>query len=134
MIASTKQDNFSDEFLKALGRVCVNFQALEMDIAWLVWILNNPDTTLGQIMTSQVSFKALLAVSSSLFRYRVTNDSLGERLAELLKRASDVEQRRNTLINSIWFADDSGASSALSSKRDKSTALEFRTKVLTPSG
>lgn len=93
--------------------MCVNFQALEMDIAWLVWILNDRDTTLGQIVTSQLSFKKLLAVASSIFRYRVADDLLVKRLGELLNSAGHVEDKRNTLIHSIWFVDDAGTTSRI---------------------
>jgi hypothetical protein len=82
-----------------------------MDIAWLVWTLNSSDTTVGQIITSQVSFRKLLAILSSLFRYRVSDDLLVQSLDDLLKNAAKVEDKRNTFIHSVWFVDNSGTSS-----------------------
>ncbi len=96
----------SDDFLRALGRISANFQALEASIAFLTWSLINADQTIGQIITSQVSFNRLCDLLSSLFRYRVKEQALLEKLEEILRKASEAEQRRNTVIHSVWMTDD----------------------------
>jgi hypothetical protein len=113
-----KQGGFDDDFLKALGRVWVNFQTLEMDIAFLIWIMISPDTSIGQVVTSQLSFKRLCAVSYSMFRHRFENDhsSSVQRLEALLKESCAIEEERNALIHSIWFFDQQGTFSRVKFK------------------
>lgn len=95
-----------EELLKALGRLTVNFSSLETFLQFLTWGALGPDQVKGQLVTSQLSFKRLLGLLESLAgRYFPTESR--ESLAELVKRARRIEERRNVLIHSTW-ADSSG--------------------------
>lgn len=96
----------NDAFLKALGRISANFQALEMYIAAFTWSLISSDQNVGQIVTSQISFSRLCDLLSSLFRHKVKSPDLIEELDGILQRASEAEQQRNTIIHSAWLTDE----------------------------
>lgn len=93
-------------FLKALGRISVNFQILEASITFFIWNLIGSDQNIGKIITSQVSFSKNCNLLSSLFRYRVQDTIKIKELNNILKRVGEAEQRRNTIIHSIWTIND----------------------------
>ncbi len=94
--------NKHESHLKAIGRVTVNFSVLEMTISSFICTLIGKEPKLGQIITAELSFNNLLQLLSSLYQFRINDPIQIRDLKELLKRASDVEQKRNVIIHSIW--------------------------------
>lgn len=62
------------------------------------------DQTTGQIVTSQLSFARLLTVLQALFEVRVDDQELLAEMNVLVRRASVLEQERNTVVHSAWLS------------------------------
>jgi hypothetical protein len=91
-----------DEFLKNIGRLVVDFASLESSIAIAIWNLLDADGSTGQIITSEMSFKNMLALFSSLLIHK-TNDPVAlEEMKVLLRRTKAVEEKRNLMVHSSW--------------------------------
>lgn len=114
---------FSDDFLKGFGRISVSFQALEMSMALLTWSMIGSNSYVGQIVTSQLSFRRLCDLLTVLFRFRITDAALVEELEDIVRRASDAEGRRNIVVHSVWLVDDEGSSSRLKIKSERKKGL-----------
>jgi hypothetical protein len=99
----------SKERTHQLGRVAVNFQHLEILLAFFAWHLVPTDQDTGAIITAQLSFDRLLTVFHLLMKKRIgaKPDHVKE-LEEISRSASELEQKRNTLMHSVWAADDAG--------------------------
>lgn len=60
--------------LESIGKITANFAVLETPIAFFAWSLVSPaDQRLGQIITAELSFRSLVALLSSVFKYKVTD-------------------------------------------------------------
>jgi len=93
----------SKNFLAALGLITFNFQNFEKEIEFLAWALIGSDQEIGQIVTSQMSFRKLCDTLGSLIRYRTSDAELISELDGLLDKAAKIEQERNTIVHSAWF-------------------------------
>jgi hypothetical protein len=95
--------NVSDEMLRALGRVTVNFQLTEMMLNMLTWMLISEDARIGKIITSNLSFSRVCDVFLSIVRLKADGqDELITEVEGLIKKASELEQERNTLVHSCY--------------------------------
>ena len=114
--------------VEALGKVCVEFQALETDFKDAVGELIDPlDYRLGLIIASQLPFKGVLDLFQALFYYRLKNPDLQKKLGTFLGQCKAAEDRRNQIIHSNWIPDDMEGKGALRVKHSargelKSTA------------
>lgn len=95
-----------DTFLKALGRISVNFQTLEYMLAYFVWILIGPDIRIGQVITTNLSFNRLCEIMRGIFPFRVQNQILVDELETIIKKALNAEAKQNTVIHSAWLTSD----------------------------
>jgi len=78
------------------------------------------DQRIGQIITAELSFKNLRALGISLYKERHGEDSGFQDLRKLMKRAGQLESKRNVITHSTWGAGDCVASAT----RFKTTAKE----------
>ena len=93
----------TDDHLKQLGRITVNFQLIETVFSFLLWQLNDPkDQRKGQILTSRMSFSRICDVLVSLAKYVLSDDERAGRIKEFVRQASQLEQKRNSVIHSAW--------------------------------
>lgn len=95
----------SDEHLKALGRIAVNFQALEQFIALLVGRMISDDQTVGRMVTTLLPFGKLCDLAGALQRHRRGNSSEQEEFMALLSMSRELEQERNAYFHSAWGND-----------------------------
>jgi len=109
-----------DEHLKRIGDITVSFAMLESVLQSLAHSLLGAEQRLGQIVTAELSFKALRALTISLYMQRNGEDAHLQSFRELIKRATDVEVKRNQIVHSLWGA----GSDATSITRIKTTAKE----------
>ena len=101
----------TDDYKNELGRICINFQALEVHICVLTWNLIGEDQLVGRVVTSNMSFSRICDTLIGLSKYRFGKDASATTTIEgLVKRASQLEQKRNTFIHSYWTTDDSSGS------------------------
>jgi hypothetical protein len=90
------------EYLERIGKVTASFAMLEQVLSFFIWGLISNDSVIGQIVTAELRFKSLLSLLSSLFRYKTKNEAKIRELDELIKRAVQVEEKRNVICHSIW--------------------------------
>lgn len=121
------------EFLEALGAVAVNFGALENSLSSSIWMLLGGGAAEGeekyQIVTAQMSLKNLVWSFESLYRQQF--DTQNESALKVLKtRIFSAEQKRNTLIHSLWVEGDAGTALRLKllAKGEHKLAAEQHTK------
>ncbi len=91
-----------DNHLKAIGLITVNFALLQSQIEFAIKFLLGTDQRVGQIITAELSFKNLLALFSSLYRFRTQDAKAIEKLKRLIKKIDQAEKKRNTVIHSLW--------------------------------
>ena len=94
----------TSDYLHPLGQITANFSHLEADVSGLIWSLIGDDKKIGQIVTVQLSFSKLLDTLSSLFRHKVKDKGLVDELDGLIKRAQEINDKRNKFVHSVWFA------------------------------
>lgn len=88
--------------LKCIGDITVSFAMLESQIALLIGSLIYEHQRIGQIITAELSFKNLRALLVSLYLERHGEDSEFKKLREYMKRAGQVEEKRNQITHSVW--------------------------------
>jgi hypothetical protein len=110
-----------DPLLARIGDITVSFALLESVMQSLAQTLLGRGSEIGQIVTVELSFQRLRALTANLYRANHGEDADFELLTTLLKRAADVEEKRNQITHSIWAAGDPGTIT-----RIKMTAKEKR--------
>jgi hypothetical protein len=80
------------------------------------------DQRVGQIVTAELSFGNLRALTISLYRERYGEDANYDTLSDLMKRAGELERLRNQITHSVWGA----GSTPETVTRIKTTAKEKR--------
>lgn len=100
------RETLSNKYLTAIGRVTANFSYLEDEVSFFLCALISQEQRLGQIITAELSFRARVALLSSIFRHKVSDNSKVEELEQLLVRALHAEQKRNIIIHSTWASGD----------------------------
>lgn len=110
------------DVLRALGRLSFEFSRLETLLGCTVGYLTNPtDVNIGQILVSEMSFRARVAALSALYPARVKKQFDKDALASFLSSAHSAENERNKLIHSFYRLKEVGSASAI---RIKVTAKE----------
>ena len=112
----------SDDFLRSLGRVTAYFSVLEDSIAFFLWSVLGRDQRLGQILTAELSFRALAALTTNVFRHRTDDPSLIGELDAIINRALAIEERRNVAIHSRY----AGGRTLTTQLRMKTTAKKSK--------
>lgn len=92
----------SDPHYRAIGRISVEFSNAEMWVNAFSWQLIGPDQFVGQIVTSKMSFRNTLDLFAALFRHRFKDALLHEKCDALLAKLANAEDRRNTMLHSMW--------------------------------
>jgi hypothetical protein len=98
----TSAASHQKEHLTAIGLITINFSMLESTIASGIWLLSGLDQKRGQIITAELSFRALVALFSSLYREQTNDSTKLEELDTLLRKAMSAEEKRNILSHSLW--------------------------------
>jgi hypothetical protein len=120
-----------DKAVEGLGRICVEFQRLETNLKAAVGLLIDPeDFTLSLIITSQLSFKAVLDLFSSLYHHRFNDAVEDKELSEFLGQCNMAEERRNQIIHSNWRPDTEGGKGAIRTKFTARRSLKSQQQVL----
>jgi hypothetical protein len=93
-----------DDHLKHIGDITVSFALLEGVLRSVAHTLLGTRQRLGQIVTAEISFKALLALTISLYIQQRGEDKNFEPLKKLMRRAAGIEIKRNNITHSEWVA------------------------------
>jgi len=103
---SVMQHPVSEKLLVQIGDITVSFALLESIIQILVGSFLAEHQRIGQIITAELSFKNLRALTKSLYKERHGEDTDFGILRELMKRAANLEGKRNLITHSVWAAGD----------------------------
>lgn len=96
--------------LEAIGRITINVALLEEAISLCIWALIGGEQQMGQIVTAQLSFRQLVDLSCSLYRFQVSDPAVLAELEGIRKSLHEAEGRRHRIIHSGWAAGpESGA-------------------------
>jgi len=91
-----------DELHRRIGQISSYFNGLEKYIKMLIFKLIGPDIRIGEIVTSELSFRNLISLLFSLYKYRKSDPNDIAKMNEICKRANNLETKRNQVIHSIW--------------------------------
>lgn len=124
-------DRIRTQFEQRLGRLTIEFAKLEVDLGCAIGSLVSTNVHVGHSVSSELSFKAKLALLASLWR-DAADGALHADFDTWRKAAEQVEAARNRLIHSFYWP---GASPA-ELVRYKTTAklkkgLDFQTEPVT---
>jgi hypothetical protein len=93
-----------DDYLRAIGRITVNFSQLETYVSFTIWNLLGTDQRLARVCIARTSFQNQLHLLASLARERMTQQEV-KQVDEFIKKASDAELQRNDITHSSWGTD-----------------------------
>lgn len=94
----------SKEHSMAIGNVTAYFALIDSQLSVCIWILIDCEQKMGDIITTDLSFKQKMVLFQELYLYRNDNEEKLEKLGELVRRLSDAEERRNSITHSTWGA------------------------------
>src|SRR5688500_1445706 len=100
-MAGLMQHPVPAKLLVHIGDITVSFELVEMQIQTLIGSLIREHQRIGQIITAELSFRALRALAVSLYMERHGEDSDFDTLRDLMKRAAKIEETRNQVAHSI---------------------------------
>lgn len=98
------------EFQAELGKVCVTYAQLEMDLSMFIWAMIDPnDQSVGHAVTCELSIKGLRFLCSALFKRKSQDLDLIKQLDKILKKSERRVDRRNKIIHSTFgYRDQTG--------------------------
>jgi hypothetical protein len=91
-----------NSLLVSIGDMTVSFAMLESTIQSFTWSLIREHQRIGQIITSELSFRNLRALLISLYVERHGKDSDYDILRALMIRSGQLEEERNKVTHSVW--------------------------------
>ena len=121
-----------DDILRALGRVVVNFAAVEMHLTFLTGELITQDQPVAQIVSSEMNFKTLRAALKSIVHAKLPQDkAVLDRLDDLLGQAKHAEDLRNQLMHCFWLDDGQGGMGRFKMTAKEDKGLKHTTAPIT---
>jgi hypothetical protein len=95
----------SNDQLRAIGRISVNFNELEFALSVLLWALLNPsDIERGRRVFGGESFDRIRTKLESLSEHVFSNNAeMRTRISFLTKMAHEVQRRHNEVLHAIWL-------------------------------
>lgn len=91
-----------EEGMARFAECIVWFQNIEHTLSICISVLANMDEEVGEVVVSQMSFKARVSTLSGLASHLALDNELNEDVVELFKRVRWAEQERNRLVHSMW--------------------------------
>lgn len=91
-----------DKLLVHIGDITVSFALLELMIQQLAGTLITDRQNISQIITAELAFKNLRALTISLYKERYSKNADFDILKKLMKRAAYIEDKRNQITHSFW--------------------------------
>lgn len=92
--------------LARLGECISEFQRMEEVLSICISAMIGKSRKVGKILTSEMSFRAKVAVFRALFIHHYGDSPLPKDILELVARLNWAEQERNTLVHSLWDASE----------------------------
>lgn len=93
----------SDNHLRAIGAVVVNWTAIEMVMELTILGLYEISPDRGLVITSNLSFQNKLTILRILaLRGAVADPGEADNLADILKRIENANSQRNRIVHGLW--------------------------------
>ena len=109
-----------------LAKSIIWFQRIENTICTCISVLSGMNDEVGDIVTSEMSFRAKVSILSALALYHSSTNDLHEDIQELIKRIRWAEQERNRLVHSMWDLSEDKPGTIL---REKASIRKGKHKV-----
>ncbi len=93
--------DFDDEFLRAVGRVTLEFARLEKG-AWVALSILFDNPVFSAHLATQLPFSKLSDLIDAIFQV-VRDLTLRSKMSETIKRIAELEQKRNAIVHSFWL-------------------------------
>ena len=90
--------------LAEIGDITVSFALLESIIQTLAGTLVGGNQRMGQVVTAELPFRNLRALTFSLYKERHGEGAGLATLRDLMNRAAVLEEKRNQIVHSVWGA------------------------------
>ena len=139
-IKSQKKENIlkhpvPSKHLEKIGDITVSFALLENQIQFFIWSLLELTPRIqriGQIITSELSFKKLRAVLISLYKETYGENDNYKRMRDLMNRAGKIEEKRNQITHSSWGAGkDIDSITRIKTTTKEKCGLRFKVEYVT---
>jgi len=91
------------QFELPLGRLVMNFGAIEDLLGVGISMLTSKDHRIGATVARPLNFEARLHVYDALVRLRITDAQKLTNHEMLMKDLRSLQQKRNSLIHGTWF-------------------------------
>jgi hypothetical protein len=101
------QHQVPENLLRHIGDITVSFALLENALQMVVHSLVASSQRIGQIITAELGFKNLRALSIGLYKERLGEGDKFDQFRARLRRAAEAEDERNQITHSLWAAGDS---------------------------
>jgi hypothetical protein len=93
----------SDDHLRAIGAVTVNWTAIEMVVELTILGLYEISPDRGLVITSNLGFQNKLTILQILaLRGAVTDKDAAAELTQILKRIEASSKDRNRIVHGLW--------------------------------
>jgi len=102
--------------LAKLGECIVQFQRIEEVLSICISSMIGRSRKIGKIVTTEMSYRARVAVFRALFIHHLDADKLHGDILELITRLNWAEQERNSLVHSLWDASEEFPETIMRSK------------------
>lgn len=89
-----------------MGKCVVNFQRIDQTLNMCIGDLIGCSRKVGEIVTSEMSFREKVVVYSALCHHALRPNKLPDDLHDLVKRLHWAEQERNKISHSLWDASE----------------------------
>jgi hypothetical protein len=103
--------DFSEDFLAALGRTMVSYAQLEKNSTWLLSALISPHMSIGFALCTGANFSWIAERIAALSAMRISDSVLRDEILKWKTAAVTAAEERNGLIHAAWGlnpADGSG--------------------------
>jgi hypothetical protein len=112
-----------------IGRFIANFALLEEYLRGAICEIGRTSAPAGEILSSELSFRSLVACFGTLIREYVPNTRLHTEAEELLKQVVSINEFRNRLVHSLWLPDQNSRVFAVRQKVASSRKSRFSTQA-----
>jgi hypothetical protein len=99
----TQADTLREEHYKAVGRIVVEFSAVEFFMSFYVSILLDKELVTGKLIALGLNFRELQRLLKRLFFHREKDADIQSQLNSLLKTLDDLYgNERNRVVHDFW--------------------------------
>jgi len=126
-----KEKPVKAEAMQAIGLVAARFSLLELTVSALIWNLIETPQRVGRLVTGRLSFSQLLTLLQVLNNETVEDEDYRGRIEKVIRRAREVNDRRNEIIHSLWVFSDETVSITRLKLAVTAKKFDFQTEDLT---